>query len=197
MTLSQIRRSLLILLGILLAITGILLVIVNKHDPANLDADAIVDVVAFTPELNKAPVAKEALENLGLKVSMMKVEHAIAVPNGYRLLLRHDNPNFLESVRQSLKVKKLESRLVDNKSALQYGGIFKTEKEAQKKSEAVQKQSGGVAFAVEVNMKQVTKPCMKAIVSAAPKTKALEIKGILEEATFVDVTIKDVTPAAK
>ncbi len=197
MTLSQIRRSLLILLGVLLAITGILLILVNKHDPTNLDADAIVDVVAFTPELNKAPAAKEALENLGLKVSMMKVEHGVSVPSGYRLLLRNDNPNFLESVRQSLKVKKLESRLVDNKTALQYGGIFKTEKEAQKKSDAVKKQSGGVAFAVEVSMKQVNKPCMKAIVSAAPKTKALEIKGILEEATFVDVTIKDVTPAAE
>lgn len=195
MTLSQIRRILMaIFLVCILCLSTILFLLHKEEAIAAAPPTGSVDIIAYCPKVYKAASLKQSIEGNGAVVSTLSVKYGVPTPNGYRVIVRADK-NMLEAFHASMKIRHLPSAYVENHQALQFGGIFKTEKEALAKAESVKKQVG-VRFLVEANTKQVMKPCVKFIITNAPKAKEGDIRNALENAGCIDINVKDVADGA-
>ncbi|MDO5296033.1 MAG: hypothetical protein Q4F00_05200 [bacterium] len=191
MTLSQIRRSFLAFMLVCILCLGVILFLIHQEEAiAAAPLKGYVDIVAYCPKVHKADALKQTLETDGATVSTTSVKYGVPVPNGYRVIVRADK-SMLDAFQASMKVRHLPCAFVENKQALQFAGIFKTEKEAKAKAASVQKQVG-VAFKVEQNTKQVMKPCVKFIITNAPKDKEEKITNTMKEVGCIDINIKDV-----
>ncbi|MBQ7569186.1 hypothetical protein IJT17_10355 [bacterium] len=172
-----------------------MLFLVGKEETTVVTPKGMADIVAFCPQVKSAPELKKRLEESGVSVNTMSVTYGVAVPNGYRLIVRGDK-GMIEAFHAALKVRKLESQFLEDKTALQYGGVYKSEKEAKAKAASVS-QRAGVAFQVEPSTKQVKKPCVKFIVPNVSKALADGIVDVLESSGCVDINVKDVEPASE
>lgn len=188
MTLTQIRRTLLVFLAVCIIAVGGLLAFVNKEEQP-VELEGIADVVAVCPQVNKAGGLKQSLLDKGYQVSAVQVSYGVPKPNGYRVVFRGDT-NMVQSFHATLKTLHIPCSYIDKKSGLQVGGVFKSEKEAKAKADSIRKKAG-VSFEVEQSTKQVKKACIKLVASAVPKAVADSISEELTEAGCIDVKVKD------
>ncbi len=170
-------------------VVGTLLALISKEEASAAVPVGNVDIIAYCPKIHNADGVKKNLEGEGRSVATFSVTYGVPVPNGYRLVVR-GSKNMLTAVNETLKVYNLPSAYLDNHTALQLNSIFKTEKEARAKAENLKKRVS-VPFKVEENTKRVKKPCVKIMVSNAPKADEEAITSALKNAGCVDVNVKD------
>lgn len=195
LTLSQIRRILIVIVGFLLLVVSGMLGYVKYEATAEPDIQSTYIVSGFTENLKTATALKKQFMDEGHDVSVQAVSHKFEKPDGFRLVVRNDE-NLLKSFKATLDFHKQPAKIVKaskagEESYLTYPKVFREKKQAEQMAKKIQKKAM-VAFAVEQNTKIVSKKALHLTVKDLVAEEADTVEEELNGKGFVDIAVKEI-----